>query len=274
MQNLEATMAHLAVHPYREAFVRSQAAGPLRDPFLVVFASRMEEGKASRWHDHAEVQISYVRSGRVNVYFENQVQLVEAGNAICIPSGARHQVQARHATEVVSAYIAPRVWDSGPGAAGHCFAAPVAGVLLEKCLGRGSVQGLEEAVLTLLRDEARTASPGNTRVAMPRDTRLAAICRALLRAPQNWKHKAQVASIGNVSERTMSRLFRSELGMTYTEWVQQVLVRQAVERLHAGDPVTTVAFDLGYSSHSAFSAMFRRQTGLCPTAWNAGVAAP
>lgn len=276
MQTLDGALAHLAGNSFREAFSPRPVLDPPRDPFLAVFANHMDDGKVSRWHDHPEVQITYVRAGRISVYFDSQVQLVEAGHAICIPSGARHQVQPRNDTNVVSAYIAPQVWDNSRRAPDHSFAAPVAGVLLEKRLRGGAGCGLDEAILTLLRDEAQTASPGVTRLAMPRDTRLAAICRALLRAPQTWQRKAQLASVGNVSERTMSRLFQSELGMTYTEWVQQVLVRQAVERLRAGDPVTTVTFDLGYSSHSAFSAMFRRQTGLCPTAWAAAgpVASP
>jgi AraC-like DNA-binding protein len=40
---------------------------------------------------------------------------------------------------------------------------------------------------------------------------------------------------------------------------------EAMSRLATGHSVTTVAFDVGYSSPSAFTAMFRRAFGVPPT---------
>ncbi|MHA7684447.1 helix-turn-helix domain-containing protein [Cupriavidus sp. PET2-C1] len=40
----------------------------------------------------------------------------------------------------------------------------------------------------------------------------------------------------------------------------------AMERLVAGESVTTVAFGLGYASVSSFIALFRRYTGATPRA--------
>lgn len=39
---------------------------------------------------------------------------------------------------------------------------------------------------------------------------------------------------------------------------------EALTRLSLGQPVTTVALDLGYESPSAFTAMFRRVMGRTP----------
>jgi AraC-like DNA-binding protein len=41
----------------------------------------------------------------------------------------------------------------------------------------------------------------------------------------------------------------------------------AVPCLLAGEPVTTVAFDLDYSSPAAFTTMFRKLVGASPTAY-------
>ena len=49
---------------------------------------------------------------------------------------------------------------------------------------------------------------------------------------------------------------------------------EAVSRLALGQPVTTVAFDVGYSSSSAFSAMFRRTFGVAPTRYITGHVSP
>lgn len=52
--------------------------------------------------------------------------------------------------------------------------------------------------------------------------------------------------------------------MTFGAWRQQARLLAALTRLAAKEPVTAVAFDLGYESMSAFIAMFRRATGTTP----------
>jgi AraC-like DNA-binding protein len=39
---------------------------------------------------------------------------------------------------------------------------------------------------------------------------------------------------------------------------------RGIDRLNQGEPVTKVAFDLGYSSASAFIYMFRQKLGVPP----------
>jgi len=53
--------------------------------------------------------------------------------------------------------------------------------------------------------------------------------------------------------------------MTFGAWHRAAKVREAIERLASGQRVTDVALDLGYENISAFSAMFRRMTGLPPS---------
>ena len=65
--------------------------------------------------------------------------------------------------------------------------------------------------------------------------------------------------------RTLARRFQSETGLSFGAWRQQARVLEAMGRLGGGAPVTEVAFDLGYESVSAFSAMFHRATGASPS---------
>jgi AraC-like DNA-binding protein len=46
---------------------------------------------------------------------------------------------------------------------------------------------------------------------------------------------------------------------------------EALSRLAVGQPVTTVAYDVGYNSPSAFTAMFRRAFGQAPTQYLATI---
>jgi AraC-like DNA-binding protein len=52
----------------------------------------------------------------------------------------------------------------------------------------------------------------------------------------------------------------------FSSWHALVQVRHALVQLAAGQSVTRVAMDLGYSSTSAFIEMFKRHTGRTPGA--------
>jgi AraC-like DNA-binding protein len=67
------------------------------------------------------------------------------------------------------------------------------------------------------------------------------------------------------SERTMARLFRDELGTSYQQWRQQVVLAHALPLLARGASVSQVAAATGYASDSAFSAMFRSAMGQPPS---------
>jgi AraC-like DNA-binding protein len=60
--------------------------------------------------------------------------------------------------------------------------------------------------------------------------------------------------------------------MNFGEWCRRAALLRALAWFAEGRPVTAVALDLGYSSPSAFCAMFRRETGRTPRKIPAGTA--
>ena len=52
--------------------------------------------------------------------------------------------------------------------------------------------------------------------------------------------------------------------MTFRQWRRQARLLAALERLTAGEPVTSVAMAIGYESTSAFIAAFREGFGETP----------
>ena len=57
---------------------------------------------------------------------------------------------------------------------------------------------------------------------------------------------------------------QQHLGMSFNEWRLRLRVVSALGMLDAGRPVQAVARELGYSTPSAFIAMFQRLTGESP----------
>src|SRR5450830_1919737 len=90
------------------------------------------------------------------------------------------------------------------------------------------------------------------------DKRLRALCEAVLRAPGERATLAEWSASVGASERTVARLFREQLGLSYQQWRQQATLAR-------GQPVSLVAAASGYASESAFTAMFRAAMGQPPS---------
>ena len=99
----------------------------------------------------------------------------------------------------------------------------------------------------------------------PRDPRLARIAHALQENPARKETLAEWGKDVGASNRTLARLFTREMGMSFRRWREQLRLVFAIERLAAGEPVTSVAMELGYDSVSAFIQMFRKNLGATPS---------
>jgi AraC-like DNA-binding protein len=71
----------------------------------------------------------------------------------------------------------------------------------------------------------------------------------------------------------LCRTFRRFTGQTLTGYRHALRVQVAVERLRDRDTdLTDLALELGYSSHSHFTHVFRRHVGITPSQVRAGEA--
>jgi AraC-like DNA-binding protein len=133
----------------------------------------------------------------------------------------------------------------------------------------GLAREREKLLTDLLLDELRGATTHALGVPLPPaqsgDKRLRALCEAVLRAPAERATLAQWAADVGASERTMARLFREQLGTSYQQWRQQVVLAHALPLLARGMPVGQVAAASGYASESAFTAMFKTAMGQPPS---------
>ena len=93
----------------------------------------------------------------------------------------------------------------------------------------------------------------------------AAVEKVIIAAP-NAPHRIHDVAAGfGVSPFHLSRVFRAETGISLHQYLLRLRMNQALSRLHAGEPhLSRLALDLGFSSHSHFSATFRRHFGESP----------
>jgi AraC-like DNA-binding protein len=126
---------------------------------------------------------------------------------------------------------------------------------------------LARVVAAIPRDRTRDAPPPKT----ARDH--AEIARAVLRilaerAAEPLPLTAIAREVGR-SPFHVARVFRAQTGTSIHAHRTQLRLRASLERVAAGDDLTRVALDLGFSSHAHFTTAFTRTFGEAPSAFRA-----
>jgi AraC-like DNA-binding protein len=98
----------------------------------------------------------------------------------------------------------------------------------------------------------------------PRDHRARLVATSLRDAPHQSASVATLARRAGASRRTIERLFARDTGMTMAEWRRRLRLLHAVRPLAEGESVTAVSLAIGYTSVSAFIAVFKDEFGLTP----------
>ncbi|TMR88485.1 AraC family transcriptional regulator [Nonomuraea basaltis] len=240
-------------------------------------------------HRHDSHQIVYACRGVLSVTTSAGTWVAPANRAIWVPAGTVHEHRAHGDTdlrlvgltgnplaldrpavlavgpllrELIIAYtddtaIEPASADAPAGpATGDAPAPPVRAVPAD-----GGERG---RLLAVLLDQLRRAPEQPFHLPAPEDPRLAAVCAILHRDPADDRTLARLAAEASTSERTLARLCRRELGMSFPQWRTQLRLHHALVLLADGTPVTAVAHRCGWASASAFIDVFRRAFGYTP----------
>lgn len=76
----------------------------------------------------------------------------------------------------------------------------------------------------------------------------------------------EIASEVNSSPFNFARIFQQQTGMPVHRYLTQLRLRASLERIaEPGDDLTSIALDLGFSSHSHFTEVFHREFGKTPS---------
>src|SRR6478609_8780837 len=88
--------------------------------------------------------------------------------------------------------------------------------------------------------------------------------------PADDRSLAELGRAVGAAERTLSRLFRAELGLGFPQWRTQLRLQHALVLLARGRSVTATAAACGFRSPSAFIEAFRHAFGTTPGRYQQG----
>jgi AraC-like DNA-binding protein len=90
------------------------------------------------------------------------------------------------------------------------------------------------------------------------------VAKALASDPADTPRIRDLAAELGVSARTLERAFAADALMSLGEWRQRSRMCRAIALLAAGGAVKDVALEVGYSTPSAFVAVFKQYAGATP----------
>jgi AraC-like DNA-binding protein len=233
---------------------------------VVAFAHDYPAGHLITRHRHRRAQLLYAARGVMRVSTDLGIWVVPPQRAVWIPAGIDHEIGCSGVLGMRTLYVDPAL----PGLPDACRVVDVPPLLRELILRAVTLPplydlgGPDGRLMQVILDQIETLEQAPLHLPMSRHPRLRPILETLTAHPEDATELDAWGRRLGASGRTLARLFQAETGMSFRAWRQQARLLAALTRLAAGDPVTTVALDLGYESVSAFIAMFRRATGTTP----------
>ena len=266
--------------------------GPLTPHLYMPDATRPVRAKRQRLstdtrvvpHRHDWAQLAVSATGVVRLTVAHGTYIVPPSRALWIPPGVEHAVSVVEDADLLTLYLHQPRGRCGPQVARadespwrQCRVLEVSDLLRALALELDATPDggaaapspddlrREARLSALVLDELRRARPVPLGVDLPADKRLRTLCEAVLDDPARHATLDDWARACGASPRTVARLFRSELGTSFLQWRQQVLLARAVTLAARKWPMARIAAELGYASPSAFSAMVRRSVGAPPS---------
>ncbi len=221
------------------------------------------------WHYHDVPQLVYPSSGVLAISAAGGTWIVPPQRAVWIPAGVPHAHQAHGPTQMRTLAFPPaasvdRQLRESPAVLAVSPLLREVIVALTADDGAPYTVRQRENLERVALDQLRRVGQLPVRLPVLEDGRLRAIAAFLRANPADERTLAQFGLAVGAGERTLSRLFRQQAGMSFPQWRTQFRLRHALVLLADGTPVTTTALACGWSQPSAFIDTFRRAFGATP----------
>ncbi len=235
---------------------------------IVARAHEYPQGNDQGSHAHRKAQLAGPNCGTFTVTTSRATWVVPTGWAIWIPSMVEHNLTAMQELDLFSLYFEP---EDVRGLADYPCTVTVP-QLLDQMIHHArtlpelyEVSGPEARFMEVLLDQILELPSTPIEVVVPEPGQLRRIYDVLIEDPLDPRSLEDWAAELHMSRRTLTRLFTRTVGVGFKTWRTQLKLVKALEALSAGQSVSSIALDLGYSSASGFATVFKKYLGTAPT---------
>jgi len=235
-------------------------------------------GGSSSVQSHDRGHLVYAATGVLTVRTAAGTSVVPANRVAWTPAGSTHQHRAHGDTDMRIVFLPPSVAGRLPDRPAVFLTTGLAREVILALTdphrhdgsGDGHRPPARRRLERVLVDELTEPQEQPLYLPDPRDDRLQALARLMAEEPGSNASMAELGVRIGASSRTLSRLLRSELGMTFYEWRTQQRVYRALLLLADGHDVTQTAHACGWSNPSGFIAAFTTVIGSTPGRYRSG----
>jgi AraC-like DNA-binding protein len=225
-------------------------------------------GYAFSASDYEQFQLIYVFAGTVWLTVQNSVTPLHGGDACLLPRGADFRLHSDTGYQGVCVILSAPEDPAFSGPARALTAGPALRGVAELIDAEVRTAGADSVLRHLGLAFAELGLREAAGDAPPADAWVRAACRSIERTIYTSKPLTRCLAGIPVSYRQLSRLFHAALGMTPKQYQLACRLREAQRLLRTTrQPVTTIAYELGFASSQHFSAQFTRCAGITPTAY-------
>lgn len=225
-------------------------------------------------HQHEQGHLVYPATGALSMVTDAGSWIAPPNRAVWIPGKHLHQHRAHGSTDMRVVFMRG---DHALRLATHPAVLAVTPLARQAFLALTDGSRRPAASLDRLRhvviDELTAAPEQPLHLPVPRDARLIEVTRLV---SENLADALTLRAIGHrigASERTLSRVFHDETGMTFRQWRTQLRVHAALRMLTDGVSVLSAAHACGWANPSAFIEAFTALVGVTPGTYQRSLSA-
>ena len=227
----------------------------------------LDDGTVVGWHAHEFAQVLNPEHGAVALFVRDWLSIVPQSHAAYIPAGLMHTVVANtnaslHTLCIHAGSMTPSGLDPSR---------PIIRKVVANIAGAHDL-GLQDRLISTFAP-TRDVSTDDAEVKLnqflagvpvPRDRRARPIAFRLVSALHDQRTLKEWGEVLGASERTLTRIFRDETGMSFRSWRLRLQVASTIALLFCGRSVKSASSAAGYANPSAFVSAFHAATGQSP----------
>jgi AraC-like DNA-binding protein len=239
-------------------------------PFLPTGASEklalMAHGEDFSAHRHREGQLLYPSAGVIATTTERGTWLAPANRIAWTPPGFGHSHRAYGETEIRLLEVSRSLCAALPAQPTVFGVTPLLREALLALTGGGRTfpPGARDRLCRVVIDELTEAPEQPLHLPEAVDDRLRAVTGILHANPAEPSTLAELGRTVGASERALSRLFQTELGMGFHQWRTLLRIQHALIYLVNSHTVTGTAALCGWANPTSFIEAFTAVLGQTP----------
>lgn len=250
------------------------AAGSVELPFRI-HGGQETISRDTRWaeHSHPTHELLWSEQGASTASVDGRVWTITASFGLWIPAGVVHSGFTPAGLLLRAAHFSPSRVEAPAEVPAAVDITPLLRLLLDRLITE-ELSEHSQAVTEAMILDVLVRSPYELPLPIPDHPLLDPIVEAERSIPAEPVSLESWAQRLGVSSRTLTRTFEATTGMTFRDWSATARAQHALSLLTRDLSTEEVAQLVGYRSASAFTAAFRRVTGLTPGQYRRRLAGP